>query len=479
MKISFQDVLSVFFIINAFISITVIILERRRPEKTIAWLLILAVLPPVGLFLYAFGGKNWKKARLDKDNNIITLSLKKEYRIDPVKTDYPSIVRLLSTNADSPLFENNEVTIFKNGEEKFEALIGEIKKATHHIHLEYYIVRNDNIGRKIMELLIKKAKEGVEVRFILDEVGSIELRSSDYIKELKEAGVDIQIYSYFLKPVARILNTQLNYRNHRKCVVVDGKVGFIGGMNIGDEYLGKGKLGFWRDTHIMVRGEFVLGLQAAFLDDFYRIKKLTQEPLIYDKNYLNYFPSQEDYRKIPMQLLKSGPDSNNPAILQGILKMISMAKDHIYITSPYFVPTESVMTALKIAAMSGIDVRILFPGKYDHFFVYCASKTYLAELVHYGIKIYAYDPEAFIHSKVITVDGKLTSIGTANMDIRSYELNYEMNAVIYDEEVSEDFEKLFMEDIKKSLKVDRAYFEEGPFIKKYTEAVARIFSNLL
>lgn len=479
MKISFQDVLSAFFIINAFISTTIIILERRRPEKTIAWLLILAILPPVGLFLYAFGGKNWKKARLDRNNNIISRIIKNTYDKDSEKADCPAIIKLLSTNTDSPIFENNEVKIFKNGKEKFIALKAALEEAKHHIHLEYYIVRDDGIGKEIKALLIEKAREGVEVRFILDEVGSIELRSGTYIKDLREAGVDVQIYSYFLKPVARILNTQINYRNHRKCVVIDGKVGFLGGINIGDEYLGKGKLGYWRDTHIMVRGEFVHGLQAAFLDDFYRIKKLVQEPLIYDKNYINYFPTPIINGSTPMQLVKSGPASNNPAILQGMLKMIFMAKDHIYITSPYFVPTESVMTALKIAAMSGIDVRILFPGKYDHFLVYCASKTYLAELVQYGAKIHVYNPEAFVHSKVITVDGKIASVGTANMDIRSYELNYEMNAFIYDRKVAKDFEKLFMDDLEKSLEVDTAYFEEGPFIRKYIEAVARIFSNLL
>ncbi|MBU3193763.1 cardiolipin synthase [Clostridium algidicarnis] len=475
---NFQTIATFILFINIIISITIISLERKKPEKAIAWLLVLTLLPPVGLILYIFLGRNWK---LHKLNETITDDIKE--LIYPITKDYKHqeyvpLMELLANNSDSPIFINNDIKIFTDGTEKFASLKEELLKATHHIHLEYYIVKSDDIGNEIKDILIKKSREGVLVRFIIDRVGSIKIKKS-YINDLKNAGVDVVQYSYFLAPILRSINTQINYRNHRKIVVIDGKVGFIGGANIGDEYLGKGKLGYWRDTHIMVKGDFVLGLQAVFLDDFMTIQRANNQYSFYDLEFKHYFPTPEKHGDKVMQLVKSGPDSTFPSIMQGVVKMISMATHHIYITTPYFVPTESVLEALRIAALGGIDVRILFPGQADHLVVYYASRTYLLDLLKCGAHIYLYDEKSFVHAKVTTVDGRIATLGTANMDIRSYELNYEINAMIYDSKVTEDLEMMFYNDISKSKKLTLEDFQNTKRIYKIIEAVSRMFSAIL
>lgn len=475
---SFKNIFSLFFIINIIISIILIVIERKKPEKTIAWLLIFFIFPPLGLFLYIFLGRNWKKHKLHDTTNIEIEQLVLEAMGKVKNQEYHSLIELLSKNSESPLFRDNSIKIFKDGNEKFEYLKKELLKAKHHIHLEYYIVKSDNIGTEIKDILIKKAREGVEIRFIMDRVGSIGIKKS-YIKELKDNGIDVVQYSYFLAPLLRHINTQINYRNHRKIVVIDGKTGFVGGINIGDEYLGKGKLGYWRDTHLMVKGDFVMGLQAVFMDDFATIKAVNDEMFTYGDNFKVYFPKMHEYGGKVMQLVKSGPDSQFQSIMQTVFKMITLAKDHIYITTPYFVPNDSIMNAIKVASLSGVDVRILFPGRYDHLIVYYASRTYLEELIKYGVKIYFYNEKSFIHAKTIMVDSEICTVGTANMDIRSFELNYEINAVIYDEETTENLENIFFEDLNRSRRIYKEDFKNRSLRGRMLEGIARIFSALL
>lgn len=470
--------ISLFILINIIITVLVVILERKRPEKTIAWLLIIVLLPPLGVLFYMFLGRNWKRHKLNDEISPIIKKLINHALCKIESSEYISLIELLGKNSDSPIFINNDISIFKNGEEKFEVLKRELLKARNHIHMEYYIVKNDLIGNEIKNILIEKSHEGIKVKLILDRVGSIKL-GKKYISELRNAGVEVIQYSYFLAPLLRSINTQINYRNHRKIVIIDGVIGFIGGINIGDEYLGKSKLGYWRDTHLMVRGDFVLGLQAVFLDDYITIKKALKEHIFDDDDFEAYFPVPNKYSGKVLQLVKSGPDSSYPAIMQGILKMISMAKHHIYITTPYFVPSESIMEALKIAALSGIEVKVLFPGQYDHFLVYHASRTFLFELIKCGAKVFFYDKEGFVHSKTITVDGKIASVGTANMDMRSYELNYEINAIIYDEEKSLELESMFCDDLNRSTEMTIEYYEGLPRTVKFIDALARTFSSLL
>ncbi|MDU1915288.1 MAG: cardiolipin synthase [Clostridium perfringens] len=468
------------FIINVILSVIIVVLERKQPEKTIAWLLILTLLPPIGLILYIFLGRNWKRHKLNdrinpKINDLISPILD-EY----TEKQYVPLMELLAFNSDSPIFVNNDIKIYKDGVEKFKDLKEELLKAKHHIHLEYYIVNSDEIGNEIKDILIKKALEGVKVRFIIDKVGSSSLKRS-YIKDLKKAGVSVVMYSYFLAPLLKVINTQINYRNHRKIVVIDGQVGFLGGINIGDEYLGRNKkFGYWRDTHLMIKGDFVLALQAVFLDDFITIEKANNSYTFYDKEFDKYFPENIVAKeRVLMQLVKSGPDSTFPAIMQSILKMIMTARENIYITTPYFVPPSSIIEALRIASLSGVDVKIIFPEKSDHFMVNKASKSYLAELMDCGIEVYFYDKSSFIHSKTMTIDGKICTLGTANMDIRSFELNYEINTVIYDKDITCKLDALFFEDLLKSRHFKIEEYEKSTKFDKFIEGVTRIFSALL
>ncbi|MFY8237492.1 cardiolipin synthase [Clostridium perfringens] len=468
------------FIINVILSVIIVVLERKQPEKTIAWLLILTLLPPIGLILYIFLGRNWKRNKLNDRTNPKINDL-----ISPILDEYPEkqyvpLMELLAFNSDSPIFVNNDIKIYKDGVEKFKDLKEELLKAKHHIHLEYYIVNSDEIGNEIKDILIKKALEGVKVRFIIDKVGSSSLKRS-YIKDLKKAGVSVVMYSYFLAPILKVINTQINYRNHRKIVVIDGQVGFLGGINIGDEYLGRNKkFGYWRDTHLMIKGDFVLALQAVFLDDFITIEKANNSYTFYDKEFDKYFPENIVAKeRVLMQLVKSGPDSTFPAIMQSILKMIMTARENIYITTPYFVPPSSIIEALRIASLSGVDVKIIFPEKSDHFMVNKASKSYLAELMDCGIEVYFYDKSSFIHSKTMTIDGKICTLGTANMDIRSFELNYEINTVIYDKEITCKLDALFFEDLLKSRHFKIEEYEKSTKFDKFIEGVTRIFSALL
>lgn len=479
MLINFERALLVLFIINASISLVIIVLERKRPEKTIAWLLVFVLLPPIGLILYIFIGRNWKRRTLNSgfSHNADSSYIPKGMKKSEARESMP-LVELLINTSDFPLFTQNDITIFKDGIEKFKCLKEELLKAKHHIHLEYYIVKSDVIGNEIKNILIKKANEGVKVRLIMDRVGSIRVKRK-FIKELKAAGVEVAVYSYFLAPLLRMINTQINYRNHRKIVVIDGKVGFVGGINIGDEYLGKSKFGYWRDIHIMVKGDFVLGLQSVFLDDYWTVKRETNRCLLCGEDLTMYCPAPKKGTGTIMQLVMSGPNSEYPSIMQSILKMITMAKHHIYIATPYFVPPESLMEALKVACLSGVEVTIIYPAQSDHITVHYASRTYLQEIARYGAKIYFYTKEAFLHSKVITIDGRISNVGTANMDIRSYELNYEVNAVIYNEETTSELERIIVEDIKDSTLITTEDFEKTPMLVIFLEACARLLSSLL
>ncbi|MEG0006017.1 MAG: cardiolipin synthase [Clostridium sp.] len=467
-----------FYITNVIILSLLIVLERKRPEKTIAWILIFIVFPPLGIILYIFLGRNWKKYRL-KDQMSPTIKDLVGRVIGKVnKNEYLSLITLLAVNSDSPLFVDNNITLYRDGCEKFKALKEELLKAKHHIHLEYYIVKHDGIGEEIKDILITKAREGVKVRFIIDKVGSGSL-SKKYKRQLKKAGVDVVEYSYFLAPILRFVNTQINYRNHRKIAIIDGRVGFLGGNNIGDEYLGKGTLGYWRDSHIKVTGDFVLGLQGVFLDDYFTIKKANEEELLYETGFSEYFPEPKSSNGQVIQLVKSGPDSDYPSIMHSILKMINMAKEHIYITTPYFVPPECIMEALKVAALSGVKVSIIFPGQYDHLIVHYASKSYLGELLKCGAKVYLYHKKSFVHAKVMSVDGKISTLGTANMDMRSFELNYEINCVVYDEVFTSSVENMFLDDLAKCEELTLKMYESTPFRYRALESIMRVFSSLL
>lgn len=467
MSLNLKDILSLILLIISISCIVIIIQDRRDPKGSLAWILTFIISKPIGILLFFFIGRNWRNKPLKNDAYFFHEVIAKRYGMQLKEYKFKQIQQLLIKNDFAIMFPYNSTDIFINGEEKFESLKNELKKAKHHIHLEYYIVKNDTIGNEIKDILIRKAHEGVKVRFIIDRIGSIGL-SRKYVKDLRSAGVNVLFYSYISNPF---------YRNHRKIVVIDGTVGFIGGMNIGDEYAGKGKLGFWRDLHIKIHGDSVLGLQCAFIHDFYMLSKSEKELITLKQELTEYFPFVDNKNFCPMHFIESGPGSQNPSIMQAIIKMISNAKDHIYIMTPYFIPSESLIVALKIAALSGVDVRILFPEKPDHFYVHYASKTYLHEMTKHGVKVYFYRKDSFLHSKAVYVDSEICTLGNTNIDIRSFELNFEANMVIYDSNTTGRLEKLFLEDLNQSQQVDSTYFEKSSVFVRFIENLMRIFSN--
>lgn len=457
----------------------VIFLENKDPGKTLSWLIVLFLVPVLGFVFYILFGRSYSRKIKRKIKNYRESEMMvKAANIQRDIIDYINIfeddsimnkrlLNLLLKNSDTPFTVNNTLEVLTNGESTFSKIIEMLLEATDHIHLEYFIIRDDEIGNKIKDILILKAKSGVKVRIIYDSVGSWKL-GRKYKEELIEAGVRIKEFFPVIFP---ILSRELNYRNHRKIIVIDGKIGFVGGLNIGDEYLGKNpNLGFWRDTHLMIRGDAVYSLQQIFISDWYHI---TKETLKFEE----LFPRQDVCGDKVVQITASGPDSDWKSIHQGYFTMISTAEKRVWITTPYLVPDNSLKMALISSALSGVDVRIIIPSKADHFFVYWASRDNIEDLLEAGVRIYAYT-NGFIHSKIFLVDSKVASLGTANLDIRSLEINFEVNAFIYDKEIVEILENDFMDDLSMSEEIEYKNFIERGLGNRFLESLGRIVSPL-
>lgn len=468
------------YIITVLSTAVMIIHEKRDPAKTSTWVLLLIALPILGLILYIFFGQNRRKEKIFSRKEIQDieqieyLSRKQVIRfsdkrdIDEKLSEHLSIITLLLNNSKALLTEHNEISIFQNGKDAFESIIDALYSASSSIHIEFYIINNDKLGNRIKNILITKAKEGVKVRVIFDDVGSWSLPKS-YIRELREAGVEIFPFMEVRFP---LLTSKVNYRNHRKIVVVDGKIGFLGGMNIADRYIeGSRRLGQWYDTMLRIEGEAVNSLQVIFLIDWYFVTGM----IIKDRE--KYFPKNTISSYHPLQIVTSGPDSDWASIMQAFFHAITRANHHIYISSPYFIPNESILTALKTAALSGVDVRIILPGKSDSTVVYWSSLSYVAELLDAGIKVYLYQ-NGFNHSKLMMIDSKVATVGSANMDIRSFEDNFEVAAFIYDEMITRQLEDSFMSNLVQSQVITHQSWSKRPLKNSYKEALARLISPL-
>jgi cardiolipin synthase len=379
------------------------------------------------------------------------------------------IMKMLYNSDKALLTQRNRVKILVNGKVTFEHIIAELEKAENHIHLEYYIIDDDRIGNEIRRILIRKASEGVEVRVIYDDIGCWSL-SDEYILSLKNAGV--QVFPFMPVRFPYFTN-KINYRNHRKIIVVDGKVGFVGGLNIADRYIsGSEELGPWRDTHLKIEGEAVYSLQSVFLLDWYFVSKRN----IHDQD--QYFPPVDITDQRLMQIVTSGPDSDWASIMQTFFSAIATAKSYIYISTPYFLPNESILTALRTAALSGVDVRLLLPKNSDSRLIRWSSFSFIGELLDAGIKVYLYH-KGFTHPKLMMVDDVFCSVGTANMDIRSFDQNFEVNALIYDQRITVAMRNIFMNDIKDLKHIDINDWENRSRWEIFGESVARLFSPLL
>ncbi|MFD2551697.1 cardiolipin synthase [Bizionia sediminis] len=460
--------------------------DTRSSTKTLSYILFIIFVPILGVIFYFSVGTNYRKRklyskkivtdevlreRIKKRLNAYTKAIRNSGLI-PQKSN--TLVEFIRRAGNSPLTANNEVKLLINGEEKFPELLQALEKATDHIHIEYYIYENDITGNQIADILIKKAKQGVAVRFMYDDFGSHGLGKT-FIKKLEDAGVQTAPF-YKIKWYA--FANRINYRNHRKIVVIDGMVGFVGGINISDKYrndLQNNQPLFWRDTHIKITGQATAYLQYLFMGDW---NFCSHKAFAYSNRYFIDSTQQEHIENEVVQFAASGPDSKQPVIFYALLEAISSAKKSIYITSPYFIPDESLMDALIIAVQGGLDVKILIPGVSDSKMVNAAASAYYTELLAVGAKIYKYN-KGFVHAKTMVVDNDLAVIGSANMDYRSFDLNFEVNAMVYSKKIAAQLTKVFETDLSHATLIDAEAWLNRPKYIHVWEKMVRLLSPFL
>ncbi len=477
--------LVVSFYIYLVITVVLLLLDNREPSSTLAWVFVFLLFPIVGVLIYIFVGRNWRRTNrktklsqqfVEKQLAEILSPLVNRQEIEIRKlSEHQTLCKkkklfhLLAESSNSILTTTNDITVLQDGHEKFERLKADLREARQFIHLEYFIWRNDQLTEEIKDILIERARQGVEVRILYDAIGSIFLKKA-YIESLRREGIHIYPYFNFLSLFK--IHT-LNYRNHRKIVVVDGKVGYNGGMNMGQEYVDGGKrFDMWRDSHLRIEGESVAVLQGVFTTSWFN----TTEENLFDPKYFPRVMHTDD--GVPVQITTSGPDSQWPSIKHLYFTLISQAENTVYIQSPYFVPDPSVHMALKMAALSGLDVRVIIAGVPDKRLPYWSAYTYFKDLLKAGVRIFHYQ-KGFMHAKTIMIDSEICSVGTANMDVRSFHLNYEINTLIYDDQLTKSLENDFMTDLKDSREFTLRDYGRLNEAVKLRNSLARLLAPLL
>ncbi|BBI34106.1 cardiolipin synthase [Cohnella abietis] len=469
-------------ILNILLALVVVFRERRDIGTTWAWLLVLVFIPIVGFVVYLLFAQNLTRSKLFKwkdfgksessrlsetQNNLLNTG---QFHVtNATAAKNMELIHLHAFNNHAIYTEDNQVELIVEGEEKFARLLQDIREAKVHIHVQYYIIKKDAIGKKLIEALTERARSGVSVKVLYDEMGSRSLTSS-FFQAFREAGGEVEA---FFPSRFRLINLRLNYRNHRKMVILDGKIGYTGGFNVGDEYLGLNKrFGYWRDTHLRIEGTAVFALQTRFILDW---NQASHKDIRYDHAF---YPDTTSNGSIGMQIVTSGPDTETENIKIGYIKMILSAKKSISIQTPYFIPDASLLDALRIACLSGIEVNIMVPNKPDHPFVYWATLSHIGEMLKTGANVYIYN-KGFIHAKTIVVDDKISSVGTANIDVRSFKLNFEVNAFLYDEEFSSRLAQIFRKDIEDcELLTLEQYILRSNWIR-IKESISRLLSPIL
>ncbi|MEO6682620.1 MAG: cardiolipin synthase [Ginsengibacter sp.] len=480
-------------ILETFIYVVIVILvclkiigDTRSVTKTFAYVLFVVFVPVVGILFYFFFGNNYRNKKIYSkrifEGTDLAEKLREKVYLYSKKTIQENkeavqankeLAMLLLKDIGSPLTPYNSVKILLNGENKFPEVLEVLRSAKHHIHIEYYIYEDDEIGREIENILIQKVAEGVQVRFIYDDFGSRSIRKT-LARRLREGNVSAFPF-YKINYIA--FANRINYRNHRKIIVVDGITGFVGGVNISDRYInGKNKDQlFWRDTHLRIDGPGVQFLQNLFVADWNFCANKRLQPTA------EFFPGMEVYSKTEnkiVQIAAGGPDSQSPTILYSILQAINLATKEILITTPYFIPGESLMDALSMAALSGIKVKLLVPGVSDSKLVNAASRAYYGDLLRVGVDIYLYW-KGFVHAKTLVADNKIAIVGTANMDIRSFDLNFEVNALVYDTEIAMQLSDIFYQDLEHAEKIDPVAWNTRRWHHQLWEKFVRLFSPLM
>ena len=478
------------YILNIFITIIAIleiIISNKQSEASIAWILVILIVPVIGIGLYVLIGVEWRKwsryklvsqlpeeffqKHLGKELSDQKYMIREsEISKDETMQDVIKNMNLLLTSNQVPLTLDNKVKVYFGGKEHFDDMLNELKTAKTSIHMEYFIWKSDHLGQRIKDILVERASAGVQIKLIFDGLGSFGRISFKYRRELRDAGIE---FSYFLDLNRLIARLKINYSNHKKIVVIDGKTAYTGGMNIGEEYISGGShYNEWRDTHVRLTGSSVSILQTIFLTDWFNCKN---EMLIEE----DFFPAQlEDISGIPIQIAVSGPDSKWGSIELLYFNMITNANHEILIQSPYFIPDDAILKAMESAALSGVDVTLMMTGIPDKRIVWWSAFTYFQPLLEAGVKILHYET-GFLHSKVIVMDNIVSTVGTCNMDIRSFKLNYEVNAVFYDETLATELKKQFSHDKSRCREITLKEIQSLSLLKQLRNSFCRIFSPLM
>ncbi len=469
--ISLYSILTILAIIH-------IILYGSRPTKSLSWLLIVLIFPFFGILLYIIFGINRRRFKFFKLKETVKRrlynekfrdKLVKEKQVDFTNKKSEKLSKLMRNSSGFAARPANKVSVLQNGAKTFEVIFEELQKAEKFIHLQYYIFEEGELFDRLYSLLKEKLENNVEVRILYDAIGSYSWRKK-ITKKFKNIGA--KVYPIMPLHYGSFLFT-LNYRNHRKIIIIDGKVGFTGGVNISDKYIkSNSELGIWDDTHLLLKGSAVDHLHRVFIKDYYFASD--QEMLLQDE----YLPETEEQGDVAVQIVAGGPDSDHPSIMQQYISMINLAEEYIYISNPYFIPNSAMMEALRIAALSGVVIKLLVPKKSDSWLAKHSMLSFFEELLYLGIEVYQ-QKDDFLHSKVIVMDGEIASVGSGNFDHRSFEHNFETNALIYDKKIAERICEDFMNDCDEGVLLEYETYKNRPLKQKLSEGIARFFSPLL
>ena len=451
-----------------------VLMDNRQPAKTMAWMLVLTFIPMLGIILYFFFGQTTRKERkiwqhsMDQLTKHSMLEFVEQKRLH-LPNEYRELINLFMNQNWVLPFKNNETEIYTSGYEFFPSLLMEIGKAEHHIHLDTFIIASDSLGQIVADALIDKARQGVEVRVIYDDVGSWKTKNR-FFDRMRAEGIEVYAFMPVRFPV---FTSKVNYRNHRKICVIDGEVGFIGGMNVAKRYIKGIKKLAWRDTHVKITGAAVYGLQRAFLVDWFFVSR----KLITDHVY--YPVSKVAENDSLIQIVTSSPTSLWPEIEQGYVRVLASAKRYVYMETPYFLPTDPILFAMRTAALSGVDVRLMIPYETDTKIVEWASRTYVLATVKAGVKVYLYKA-GFNHSKLLVADDSIATIGSTNVDFRSFENDFEANAFFYDKKIALEVKDIFLKDQEECVSLeDVRNLTHRSFLQRLWESIIRLLSPLL
>lgn len=474
-----QVLLIVNYVLVVFAVVT-ILLKNSNPARTLSYILILVVVPVFGLIVYYLFGQEYRKQKIFNRKNILNQStIKKYYKAfeldetllekmeEELLNGKVKLIRLLNSCKDSPLTRCNTLEILRNGENTIPKIIQDIKQATRFVHLEYYIVEDDETGLELIDALCEKAVQGLSVKLIYDYVGSSFKNAT--LNRMRQSG--IEFYPFMPVHFPRF-TSKLNYRNHRKIVVIDGAIGYVGGVNISNTYYNGRNQRYWRDTHVRMEGQAVGSLQMHFFMtwDFVSEGNFTVENV--------HFPKCETRTRTAVQIAASGPDTDWANIMEAIFMAVNLAEEYVYITTPYFIPNDEIVTALIAAAKSGIDVRVMVPYESDSYVAQYATASYFEYMLEGGVKVYRYK-KGFIHAKTMVVDGVFSTVGTSNMDYRSFNINFEINALIYDKKIATTLAEHFQEDLMECEQLQMDEWSQRTFYQKFQESCMRLWAPLL